>query len=505
MVTRSFDNQPPYIALDEIVANTKSMLIAAQEKSMLIVNDPYAGPLFEKVPAMTEANWLGLPPPGLLGDIANFIYDAAVRPVKEVAIAGAIGLMAGICGRSYNISNTGLNQYVLVLAGTGHGKEAASQGIDKLISKCKVQVAAISDFIGPTEIASGQALIKYITHNPSFVSIVGEYGLALQMMNAFHASPAQVTLRKKLLELYNKSGCTDVLQSSIYADKDKNTQIVHAPAFSLLGESVPETYFAGLDDSMIQQGLLPRFLCIEYHGLRPAMNEKHAFVQPSGQVIEGLCQLAANSLTLMHNASHIDVAMSEQAQIFAREYNQEVDDRINAAESMLIAKELWNRAHLKMLKLAALVAVGINMYQPVIDLAEMKWAHKLVQRDILSMIEKFEHGKVGRDTGEHNQVGEMVKVVGDLLRRPFDDTMTKYGMTGQFKVDGIIPLAYLQRRLMSKNNFKNDRMGATYAINRTLQSLISDGSVMEIRQSDMLKRYSKTMKAYAVLDRARFV
>ena len=36
-------------------------------------------------------------PSGLLGDIARFIYDAAPSPVPEIALAGAIGLMAGIC------------------------------------------------------------------------------------------------------------------------------------------------------------------------------------------------------------------------------------------------------------------------------------------------------------------------------------------------------------------------------------------------------------------------
>jgi len=53
-----------------------------------------------------------------LGEIAHFIYNAAPRQVEEVAIAGAIGLLSGICGRSYNVSGTGLNQYILLLAKT---------------------------------------------------------------------------------------------------------------------------------------------------------------------------------------------------------------------------------------------------------------------------------------------------------------------------------------------------------------------------------------------------
>ncbi len=47
------------------------------------------------------------PPPGLVGEVAQFIYKAAPRPVPEIALVGAIGLIAGIVGRCFNISRTG--------------------------------------------------------------------------------------------------------------------------------------------------------------------------------------------------------------------------------------------------------------------------------------------------------------------------------------------------------------------------------------------------------------
>ena len=81
---------------------------------MTIVNNALSIPNAKEV-----ANYTVTPPPGLMGDIARFIYDAAPRPVAEVALTGAIGLMAGICGRAFNISTTGLNLYCLMLAHTG--------------------------------------------------------------------------------------------------------------------------------------------------------------------------------------------------------------------------------------------------------------------------------------------------------------------------------------------------------------------------------------------------
>src|SRR5690606_12071521 len=49
-------------------------------------------------------------PPGLVGEIAQYIYQSSIRPVPEISLAAAIALVSGIIGRSYNISGTGLNQ-----------------------------------------------------------------------------------------------------------------------------------------------------------------------------------------------------------------------------------------------------------------------------------------------------------------------------------------------------------------------------------------------------------
>lgn len=504
MITRSFDNQVPLIPIDKLIIDSKSMLSAPKEESMLTpANDnPFAGPLFAGVPD-PDYDWTL--PPGLLGEIATFIYEAAPRPVKEIALAGAIGLMAGICGRSYNISNTGLNQYVLLLAGTGTGKEAAASGIDKLIEHVKLAgVPSITGFLGPTDIASGPALIRTLQTSPCFVSIVGEFGLALQNMCGFYASTAQVSLRKKLLELYNKSGEKDVLQPSVYSEKERNTQVIKSPSFSLLGESTPETYFAGIDDTMIQQGLLPRFLCIEYRGPRVELNENHQFVKPKSMLIDGLKMLAQNAMTLNEKAMCIHLKLDADATAFSRAFNKETDARINDEQSMLIAKELWNRAHLKMLKLAALIAIGINPFEPLVTLECVKWAHTLVTRDTQSMMKRFETGALGSSTGEHNQVLEVVRVIRDFMTRPYDITLEKYGVNPQMKLDHVIMHSYLQRRLLPQTSFKNDRMGATNALKRCIEALVNEGTLIELKPMQVYQRYNKQCKAYIVANVSQF-
>ena len=67
-------------------------------------------------------------PPGLVGEVAQYIYQTAIRPVPEIALGAAIAITAGVCARSYNISGSGLNQYLILLAKTGAGKEGAVTG-----------------------------------------------------------------------------------------------------------------------------------------------------------------------------------------------------------------------------------------------------------------------------------------------------------------------------------------------------------------------------------------
>ena len=144
-------------------------------------------------------------PPGLVGDLAAYIYSSAIRPVPEIALAAAIALTAGIAGRAFNISGSGLNHYIILLAKTGSGKEGAATGIDALIQAVRPTVPMIDEFIGPSAFASGQALVRVLDQHPCFVSILGEFGLTLQQLCSPNANAAQVMLKKVLLDIYAKS------------------------------------------------------------------------------------------------------------------------------------------------------------------------------------------------------------------------------------------------------------------------------------------------------------
>lgn len=491
MITKSFDNMPPNLDFDGF-RNALEAKVAAQQQNEAQLQLPMVAPV-----ETHKKHSIPLPP-GLIGQIAQFIYAAAPLPVEEYALSGAIGLMAGITGRAYNISSTGLNQYVLMIGGTGTGKEQCSAGISKLINSVKMQVPTAGEFIGPSEISSGPALFKYMGNVNSFVSLLGEFGLRLQQLSNQHANGAEVSLRRMLLDLFNKSGVGDVLYKSVYSDKDKNTPDIQSPAFSIFGESTPERFYSALNEDMISEGLLPRFHIIEYKGDRVKRNKNHANVVPDFGLIDQLAGLCAHCMSINHSQPRkvVNVGISEDALDILDKFDEHATNQINSANKNIV-KELWNRAHIKTMKLAALIAVGVNFAAPVVQLDHVNWAINLITNDIDNLTARFDAGEIGQaQYAETKQSLKIKKVIKDFVSLPFDK-IKPYSSAENLHYHKIIPYGYMSRRLIADGSFTTDRVGATNAIKRTIQTLVDSDFLREVPKSDMMK-FGTTQKAYVV-------
>lgn len=440
-------------------------------------------------------------PPGLMGELANFFYAASPRPVPEIALTAAIGVMAGICGQAYNVSNTGLNLYLMMLAPTGRGKEAIASGIDKIMNSISNQVPASNQFRGPAEIASGQALIKYMDKSPSFVSVIGEFGYRLQNMAAKHAAASDLALKRTLLDLFNKSGHTQTFHPMIYSDKDKNTLAIPSPALTLLGESTPATFYSIVDEAMVEDGLLPRFITIEYLGERVPNNPNHAQAYPSFQLVDKFASLSAGSLELMSGKAGrrvIHVGQNEDATKLLDEFDKYADKQMNTSNKEVVS-HLWNRAHINLLRLSALVAVGCEQYGPVITAEHVVWARGIITHAIDRMLQRFEQGLIGRSSEESKQITEVGRIFREYLTSDYPSA-AKYGAPSNLHTDRIIPYVYVNKRLVAAAAFRNDRMGSTNALKRTLQTMIDSGIIREVGKAELAKNYNTTQRAFMLSD-----
>lgn len=497
MLDECFDNKLPQVDLSyfqrEMTEKLAEVNLEMENPKVTLKKEKKAAKL--KKPSVYEF------PPGLVGEIAKFIYSQAPRPVKEIALAGALGLMSGIVGKAYNVSNTGLNQYYLLLAETGRGKEAMALGIGSIMNEVKKFNSKFDDYLGPGEIASPQALIRYMDDGcKSFVSVLGEFGLVLKQMTMPSASPNLVGLRRLLLDLYNKSGEGQSVRPSVYSDRAKNTKSIIAPAISILGESTPSKFYEVLDETMIAEGWLPRWLCIEYRGKRVPQNYNAKNAKPSYELIQRVSSLCANCLTLNSQDGVIDIGFTPEGNKVQAQYNEFCDDQINNTVTPIRA-ELWNRAHLKAMKLAALVAVGINPIEPVICENSMNWAIHIINKDCINIMQRFDAGEIGGSADENLQIMKILEFMTKFVGTPWGKlSYSARGIQncGLYHEQNIIPYAYLQKKCVGLKLFKEDRLGATNAIKKVIKTLIEMDEIALVSVPDRKRKFDSVSPCYII-------
>ena len=436
-------------------------------------------------------------PPGLVGEVAEYIYSSAVRPVKKIALAGAITFIAGVVGRSYNFSNTGLNQYIVLLATTGTGKEGAQSGITSLIDCISRKTPAVHQFFGPGSYSSGQALVRVLDERKCYFSIMGEFGITLSRITDPKANAADKTFRKVLLDLYGKSGWNQWLQSSVYADSEKNTQQVRAPALTILGESTPEEFFGRLNSRNIADGLIPRFILMQYKGKRLPRN-LNAHNPPNEILVDKLVALVSKALTAEAQNLNCPVGIQPDALKLLDGFDVRADNEINHPDADDACKQLWNRAHLKALKLAALIAVGVNYNNPVITIEHAQFAIDMVAKDIEAMMGNFQSGMLASTEVRREQL--IMDACTAYLNMSFDKRLTYIKNTALARLD-VVPIGFLRRRLRNNAEF-TDTGDTGRALDGALKSLVDMGDLKPVGQPELIKHGLKAKtEVYAVCNK----
>ncbi len=431
------------------------------------------------------------PPPGLVGELAQYIYASAIRPVPEVALVAALGLVAGVAGRTYFTSGlpTGLNLYLILLAKTGIGKEGGKQGINRLLSEVAPTIPMVSRFIGPTAFASGQALAKHFEERPCFYSVLDEFGHTLRRVTTPKASGAEQALHSELLALYSRSGPDGFIGVQAYSDKEKNTAVVRAPSLTIIGESTPEVFFGCLDSALVQDGLVPRLLVVEYTGGRPPRN-RYAGSKPDALLVRRFADLAAVAIRAEQNNSFTKVELAADAEALLDDFDRECDDHINGGNAAEV--QLWNRAHLNALKLASVLAVGCNPHAPAVSLEHARWAVEFVRRSVHAVQSRFDKGEVGGGDGAKAEAA-IRTAVADFLAMPPEKRET-YKTPKAFQTGSVIPHSYLYAKLKRVQPFKDERR----LLDETLKALLEAGALQQLPPQQVREKFKLDTKAYCV-------
>lgn len=484
-------SQPPPInerADPACVVNEAMSIIQNMNQGVVVTEQPPE--VHYNPPEVEGLAW----PPGFVGQIAGFIYQSAPRPVKEVAIVAALGLMSGLTGKAYNIGQTGLNLYIILIARSAIGKEAMHSGIGHIMRSGAG--AGLEPFVNFTDFASGPALTKQMEQEPSFVNVSGEWGRKLQRMAEDHRDGPMQQLRTVMTHLYQKSGAGSVMGGMGYSNKDNSTKSVNAVAYSMIGETTPGTFYDSLTQTMMEDGFLSRFNIIEFDGDRPAEN-KNQIMQFPQEMIDYIGPMASHCARVCSDATGaaIQMSYSPEAKIKIDGFNEHCDGEIRVAGADESLRQIWNRAHLKAIRVAGVLGASDNYLQPVVQEHHVDWAINLVLKDAHSMLDKVTGGEIGVD--DTARYKKFLSILKDFLS---GKVANSYGIDLRMIADGIVPRKYLIGRSCQVRCFRNYKLGSTLGLDHAIKNAVDSGVIMEVDKTKAVEAYNYHGRAFRILE-----
>jgi hypothetical protein len=440
-------------------------------------------------PAHTENEVYSFPP-GLVGDVASYVLATSLQPSKEIALATSLGFLAAIAGRTYNTTTrSGLNLYLALLARTGYGKEHMKRSMERLIAKLRTAVPDAVEVIGPSHFASGQALIRVLNEHPCFISILGEFGITLKAWLDARVTSAERLISKMLLDLYGKSGADDALRPHVWADKEKNTQIIESPCLSILGESTPLKFYEAIDVTHIADGLVPRFIIIECEGPFPPFNDVQN-VEPDPLLLQRLTALLTTVTFAKHNHTHHVVPQCPDAARALMAFRDVCRERVAADEQL---GDIWNRAHLNALRVATLIAVGVDHQDPCVTLEHAEWAIRLIEHSSSRVFSRYDRGATGpAERDEHLDVAIRWWLQATPKQRA-DAKATK-----ATEATDIMPFNFFRKRLKRVSAYREDRRGLDAAVKAQLDTYCEIGYLRKLSREEATKMGSSVAGLYAI-------
>ena len=467
-----------------------------------------------------ELKKLPYPPAGTkLEKLCRWIYDASFCAVDEISIITGIAAFAGLFGHQYNVSGTGLNLYLMLIAKSGVGKNAINDCLDKLQKRVEEYSGSggagggfcvekgksdgsmqIYTFMTQQYYASSAALMSLFAEDNrrSVISVWSEFGQKLKQFSVAKADSRMAEMKQLLTSIYDKSGKDAYIGGIKYSNKTNDKVVKDSFAFSIIGETTPGAYEDGINSSMAEDGFLSRFITIEYNG-DTENNVYHTEDKPD---------VPLEILELFHavfysTADHgIKVEMTEDAKWIYTEFLNHKDRMLSGVDNEAI-RQLWSRAPLKALKLAALLACGENLDEPIIDGVSLLWALDVLRYSIQKLFKRINETGLATAEKASVQLQEMKRVIGEFVKKglkgELPEKFSKFVDLTSIVPKITIPHSYLSSRLTMLKSFSNSA-NTIKSIESAEIDLINQGVIIEVSRKEALEDFFFTGRLFRIAD-----
>lgn len=319
-------------------------------------------------------------PGGLVEDLIDWITSSAEQPSRPLALAAVLPLVATLAGSRYSTGSkdTRPNLYTVALAESGFGKEHARSQIKRLLMSSQ---GVFDDFSGPARIMSASALREVLERHSSVNCQIDEFGGFVREITDRKAGSHQRAISTDLRDYYSAS--TTYFEGAAY--RGTPPKRIYNPNLCLHGTSTPEQFWTALSSASAEDGLLPRLILFHVKGDKPTavkprrdVRDVPTLLLEKMAAVAGIDVVKRRSATKLpavaawqENKPHI-VPWTPDALTLFRSIKVAVEEqeRLVAAEGKPFVRRIIENA----IKLALIVAVGIDPNEPVISEATFDWA-----------------------------------------------------------------------------------------------------------------------------------
>lgn len=388
-----------------LVAGPSSPSERAKREAAEAEQEDEAEPAPEPAPTRAELEAL-CHPPGLVGELMDWIDGSARQPCRALALGPALTFMAALAGR-HNEGPTSLrpNLYTVALAKSGFGKDHARKCIDRLAT-----TAGLDRFIGPEDFPSDSGLRDAVDQKPSSVCLVDEFGGLIAKIMDRKAGQHLAGVRHMLLKLYTSSDGT--YRGAAYAQRSATP--IFNPCLSIYGTTTPHDFWPSLSSKGVGDGFLPRFLVLNIEGDPLKAIEPVGSRQPPAGVVERCRALSTPHGGDLAGLNGPVEALKAQWGVGAKAvYDHAVEECMRRAAGKSESDVLWTRTMEQALKLAHIVALGVNPTRPVVTKEHMCWGVDLAVLSTRIFVSELNDRLANNDRqAEYLQVKRMIRAAG---------------------------------------------------------------------------------------------
>lgn len=318
---------------------------------------------------------------GALRQFVDYCNATASKQQPVLAVAAGLAALGSLMGRKYK-TKTGLrsNLYCIGVAPSASGKDHARATINRLFAD-----ATLQPYMGGSETASGIALITALQRHPQMLMQWDEFGIMMSKMSNSNGKDPMADVMSKMMKLFSEA--QGVYYGTEYADqKSRPRQVIIQPCLCVHGTTTPGRLYEALAQGSTMDGSIARFLFFPTE--TPNSRLRIADITPIPQSLtDAFLAVEAGpddyQCLPMGNGPEQEprpytVPMTADADIALDGVRDMQEDRLHG-EGDEGQRALVGRMFEHVSKIAMVKAVSRCPSDPVIDAADVRWAHQVVE------------------------------------------------------------------------------------------------------------------------------